>query len=169
MKVQSTMPAQSALKQEGLRERVRALTDEEADVSAVGAKQRDVVEISDEGLKLKNSIEEAKTTIKEASGDSENGPEESGRSSGMVGINTGKLARKLAAAKTKSQVRAVIAEIQRDLKECEAGKAQGMDVDEASVQAAQNLLNLANQRMGQAADRAATPEEEMAFSMAGLM
>lgn len=90
-------------------------------------------------------------------------------SSGSIGINAGKLARKLAAAKTRAQVQAVISEIQQDLKECEAGEAQGMTVDEASVQAAELLLNQAHQRMGEAVGREATPEEEMAFALAGLM
>ncbi len=95
--------------------------------------------------------------------------EESTSVGGSIGINAGKLARKLAAAKTKEQLQAVIAEIQQDLKECEAGEAQGMIVDEASVQAAQNLLNKAQQRMSSVAGREATPEEEMAFALAGLM
>ena len=87
---------------------------------------------------------------------------------GSVGINAAKLARKLAAAKTQSQIRAIIAEIQSDLKECENGVAQGMDVDEASVEAAERLLQEARQRMGQAESREATPEEEMASMLASL-
>ena len=67
-------------------------------------------------------------------------PEEETRESfsrkGSVGINAGKLARLLAAAKTRSQVRAVIAQIQADLQECESGREQCMEVDEASVEAA---------------------------------
>lgn len=86
-----------------------------------------------------------------------------------IGINAGKLARKLAAAKTKAQVRMVIAEVQQDLAECEAGRENGAIVDENSVQAAQEVLNQANQRLNEVDDREATPEEEMAFSLAGLM
>ena len=87
---------------------------------------------------------------------------------GSVGINAAKLARKLAAAKTQSQIRAIMAEIQSDLKECESGAAQGMDVDEASVEAAERLLQEARQRMGQAESREPTPEEEMASALASL-
>lgn len=86
-----------------------------------------------------------------------------------IGINAGKLARKLAAAKTKAQVQMVIAEVQQDLAECEAGRENGAIVDENSVQAAQEVLNQANQRLNEVDDREATPEEEMAFSLAGLM
>ena len=87
---------------------------------------------------------------------------------GSVGINAAKLARKLAAAKTQSQIRAIMAEIQSDLRECENGAAQGMDADEASVEAAERLLQEARQRMGQAENREPTPEEETASALASL-
>ena len=90
-------------------------------------------------------------------------------SSGRVGINAAKLARMLASAKTRSQVQAVMAKIQADLKECEVGKGQGMDVDETSVKAAERLLQEAKSRMGSAENREATPEEEMASALASLM
>lgn len=86
-----------------------------------------------------------------------------------IGINAAKLARKLAAAKTKAQVQMVVAEVQQDLAECEAGRENGAIVDENSVQAAQEVLNQANQRLNEVDNREATPEEEMAFSLAGLM
>lgn len=89
--------------------------------------------------------------------------------SGKVGINAGKLARMLAAAKTRAQVQAVMAKIQADLNECEAGEKNGMDVDEASVRAAQQLLQQAQSRMGSAENREATPEEEMAAALASIM
>ena len=75
----------------------------------------------------------------------------------------------LAAAKTRAQVQAVLAKIQADLKECDAGREQGLDVDEASVEAAEHLLQEAKSRMGQAENREATPEEEMASALASLM
>ena len=89
--------------------------------------------------------------------------------SGKVGINAAKLARMLAAAKTRSQVQAVIAKIQADLMECEAGRNNGMDVDEESVKAAEQLLVEAKFRMSSAEDREATPEEEMAAAIASFM
>ena len=90
-------------------------------------------------------------------------------SGGMVGINAGKLARMLAAAKTRSQVQAVMSKIQADLGECEAGKNQGMDVDEESVKAAKLLLQEAKTKMGTVENREATPQEEMAAALASLM
>ena len=110
---------------------------------------------------------ESAQTSEKADGEDEEG-DQSG-TSGCVGINAAKLARMLAAAKTRAQVQAVIAKIQADLKECETGKAQGMDVDEASVQAAESLLQEAKSRLGSAEDREATPEEEMASALASLM
>ncbi len=104
-------------------------------------------------------------------GDGDGGEEaegESAGSGGCVAINAAKLARMLAAAKTQAQLRSVIAQIQSDLKECDAGKAQGFDVDEASVNAAERLLQEAQSRMGQAENREATPEEEMASALASL-
>ena len=89
--------------------------------------------------------------------------------SGRVGINASKLARMLTAAKTRSQVQAVIAKIEADLRECDAGQAQGMDVDEASVEAAEQLLQEAKSRLGSVENREATPEEEMASALASLM
>lgn len=101
--------------------------------------------------------------------DGEGKPDDTPTHSGRVGINAGKLARMLSAAKTRAQVRAVIAQIQADLEECDRGQAQGMDVDEASVEAAERLLQQAQQRMGSAENREATPEEKMAWSLASLM
>ena len=86
-----------------------------------------------------------------------------------IGINDAKLARMLAAAKTRSQVQAVMDMIQSDLRECDAGKEQGYDVDEASVSAAESLLEEAKSRMSSAEDREPTPQEEMATALASLM
>lgn len=146
---------------------------------------RDSVEISKEGLEsLKNSegfTEEAVsgTEDREIAGALETAEEtEQGENSDEVtsektgtsmGINAGKLARMLAAAKTRSQVRAVIALIEADIKECDAGKAQGAEVDESSYKAAQRLLEQARSDLNKADDREATPQEEMAQALASLM
>ena len=116
--------------------------------------------------KALEATETAQASEKAGGGDEKDG--QSG-TSGCVGINAAKLARMLAAAKTRAQVQAVIAKIQADLQECEAGKEQGMDVDEASVQAAESLLQEAKSRLGSAENREATPEEEMAAALASLM
>ena len=99
----------------------------------------------------------------------EKAEEDQNKSGGMVGINAGKLARMLAAAKTRSQVQAVMSKIQSDLSECEAGKNQGMDVDEESVKAAKQLLQEAKSKMGSAENREPTPQEEMVAAIASLM
>lgn len=125
------------------------------------AEDKDVKE-TDKAEKTEEKAEDIKSA-EEESQDSES------KASGSVGINAGKLARMLASAKTRSQVQAVLAKIQSDLKECDSGRAQGLEVDEASVKAAEQLLQQANSRMGSAEDREATPEEEMAAAMAALM
>lgn len=149
---------------------------------------RDSVKISKEGLEsLKNSESFAKeaangTQDSESAGtletaeETEQGEETQGtdevtseKTSTSMGINAGKLARMLAAAKTRSQVRAVIALIESDIKECDAGKAQGADVDESSYKAAQRLLEQARSDLNKADDREATPQEEMAQALASLM
>ena len=111
-----------------------------------------------EGKGSRQSVEEQEESEKDQSG-----------SKGMVGINAGKLARMLAAAKTRSQVQAVMSKIQADLSECEAGKNQGMDVDEESVKAAKLLLEEAKSKMGSAENREPTSQEEMAAAIASLM
>ena len=123
----------------------------------IGEWQEQIVAI-EEGKNSDEAVEKQEETDKDQN-----------KSSGMVGINAGKLARMLASAKTRSQVQAVIAKIQSDLQECEAGKNNGMDVDEESVKAAEQLLQEAKSRMSSAENREATPEEEMAAALASLM
>ncbi len=111
-------------------------------------------------------LEEAAEDEETAESDEEIESESVGKS---MGINAAKLARMLAAAKTRSQVQAVMDMIQSDLRECDAGKEQGYDVDEASVSAAESLLEEAKSRMSSAEDREPTPQEEMATALASLM
>lgn len=140
--------------------------------------QEQAAEIIDEWQEQIAGIKEGKLSGQPVENEAENAEEETereetekdeNRSSGMVGINAGKLARMLAAAKTRSQVQAVMSNIQSDLSECEAGKNNGMDVDENSVKAAKLLLQEAKSKMGSAENREATPQEEMAAAIASLM
>ena len=94
--------------------------------------------------------------------------EESETISGKVGVNVGKTARKIAAAKTTSQLRAVIAEIKNDMQEVKAGIEKGW-CDESEMEKVNSLMAQAQNRMGQVEDREATPEEENMFAMASLM
>ena len=133
--------------------------------------QEHASEIIDEWQEQVAAIKEGKSaeqTAEEQEAQAEQEKDEK-KSGGMVGINAGKLARMLAAAKTRSQVQAVMSKIQSDLSECEAGKNNGMDVDEESVKAAKQLLQEAKSKMGSAENREATPQEEMAAAIASLM
>ena len=93
---------------------------------------------------------------------------ESETMSGKVGVNVGKTARKIAAAKPTSQLRAVIAEIKGDMEEVKAGIEKGW-CDESEMAKVTSLMAQAQNRMGQVEDREATPEEENMFAMTSLM
>lgn len=114
-------------------------------------------------------VENPEEPVSEQEEQTEQDETEGEQTGGCVGINADKLARMLAAAKTRSQVQAVIMKIQSDLNECEAGEKNNMDVDEASVKAAEQLLQEAKSRMSSAENREATPEEEMSAALAALM
>lgn len=88
--------------------------------------------------------------------------------SGSIGVNVGKTARKIAAAKTKEQLRTVIDEIKNDMQEVKAGIEKGW-CDETEMDKVNYLMSMAQNRMGQVEDREATPEEENMFAMASLM
>ena len=88
--------------------------------------------------------------------------------SGSIGVNAGKLARKIAAAKTTEQLRTVIAEIESDVSEVKDGIEKGL-CDQTELDKLKILMSMAQGRMGQVEDREATPEEENMFLMASLM
>jgi len=104
----------------------------------------------------------------EAEATAEESENESEIVSGKIGVNVGKTARKIAAAKTKSQLRAVIAEIKSDMQEVQAGIEKGW-CDETELDKVNSLMAMAENRMGQVEDREATPEEENLFALASLM
>lgn len=85
-----------------------------------------------------------------------------------IGVNAGKLARKISAAKTREQLRAVIAEIESDMQEVKDGITKGF-CDETELEKVKMLMAMAQNRMGQVEDREATPEEENMFALASLM
>ena len=107
-------------------------------------------------------------TTKRESEIAEDAEKESETIGGSVGVNVGKTARKIAAAKTTSQLRAVIAEIKGDMQEVKAGIEKGW-CDESEMEKVNSLMAQAQNRMGQVEDREATPEEENMFAMASLM
>ena len=121
------------------------------------------------GLSIKWVEEEIKSEeTSEAVEKEEASEEESETISGKVGVNVGKTARKIAAAKTKTQLRAVMAEIAGDMQEVKAGIEKGW-CDESEMEKVNSLMAQAQNRMGQVEDREATPEEENMFAMASLM
>ena len=121
------------------------------------------------GLSIKWLEEDTKSEgITEAGTAEDTSEKESETVSGKVGVNVGKTARKIAAAKTTSQLRAVIAEIKGDMQEVKAGIEKGW-CDESEMEKVNSLMAQAQNRMGQVEDREATPEEENMFAMASLM
>ncbi len=132
--------------------------------------ERDRVEFSDEGLAANaEEHQQEEETVEDDEAVESDGEIESESVGVSMGINAAKLARMLAAAKTRSQVQAVMDMIMSDLRECDAGKEKGYDVDEASVSAAESLLEEAKSRMSSAEDREPTPQEEMMSALASLM
>ena len=123
------------------------------------------------GLSIKWLEEDTKsegTTETGAAEAEDTSEKESETVSGKVGVNVGKTARKIAAAKTTSQLRAVIAEIKNDMQEVKAGIEKGW-CDESEMEKVNSLMAQAQNRMGQVEDREATPEEENMFALASLM
>ena len=121
------------------------------------------------GLNIKWVEEEIKSEeTSEAVGNEEASEAESETISGKVGVNVGKTARKIAAAMTKTQLRAVIAEIEGDMQEVKAGIEKGW-CDESEMEKVNSLMAQAQNRMGQVDDREATPEEENTFAMSSLL
>ena len=109
------------------------------------------------GFSVKWLEEDAKAEEMAEAEDTETASEEESETiSGKVGVNVGKTARKIAAAKTTSQLRAVIAEIKGDMQEVKAGIEKGW-CDESEMEKVNSLMAQAQNRMGQVEDREATP------------
>ena len=117
-------------------------------------KQEAALKISDEGRTALNKSLKVTT--------------EDGTMSGKVAVNAGKIARKIAAAKTQAQLRAVMAEIKGDMQEVKAGIEKGW-CNEAEMDKLDSLMSMAQNRMGQVEDREATPEEENEFALISLI
>jgi len=121
------------------------------------------------GLNIKWLEEESKSEeTQEEEEVKDTSEKESTTVSGSVGVNVGKTARKIAAAKTTSQLQTVIAEIKGDMQEVKAGIEKGW-CDETEMDKVKMLMSMAQNKMGQVEDREATPEEENMFALASLM
>lgn len=121
------------------------------------------------GLSVKWLEEDVKTEETEETEKAEGtSDKESEKVSRSIGVNVAKTARKIAAAKTTSQLRAVITEIKNDMQEVKEGIKNGW-CDESEMEKVNSLMAQAQNRMGQVEDREATPEEENMFALASLM
>lgn len=106
--------------------------------------------------------------IDQADRNTEKKTEQNEEQKGKVAVNEGKRMRQIAAAKTQAQIRAVMALLQDDLKECGDGMERG-ECDQSEVDKVHALTAAAQKRMGEVGNKEATPEEEMSFQMAGLL
>lgn len=120
------------------------------------------------GFHVKWLEEDAKPEETAQPEEAEDTEKESETIGGSVGVNVGKTARKIAAAKTKDQLRMVIAEIKSDAQEVKAGIEKGW-CDETEMDKVEMLMSMAQNRMGEVEDREATPQEENLFALASLM
>lgn len=120
------------------------------------------------GFQVKWEEENKPEETLESESTKEETEQESETISGKVGVNVGKTARKIEAAKTKTQLRAVIAEIAGDMQEVKAGIEKGW-CDESEMEKVNSLMAMAQNKMGQVEDREATPEEESMFALTSLM
>ena len=121
------------------------------------------------GLSVKWLEEDVKTEETEETEKVEDtSDKESEKVSRSIGVNVAKTARKIAAAKTTSQLRAVITEIKNDMQEVKEGIKNGW-CDKSEMEKVNSLMAQAQNRMGQVEDREATPEEENMFALASLM
>ena len=121
------------------------------------------------GLSVKWLEEDVKTEETEETEKAEGtSDKESEKVSRSIGVNVAKTARKIAAAKTTSQLRAVIVEIKNDMQEVKEGIKNGW-CDKSEMEKVNSLMAQAQNRMGQVEDREATPEEENMFALASLM
>ena len=94
----------------------------------------------------------------------ENGEASLESSKSTVGINEEKSRRQIEAAATKGDMRAVITLLEKDLQEVEDGLKKNM-CDEAEVEKAKKLIELAKQKLSQLPDRAPTAAEQTAMSV----
>jgi len=85
-----------------------------------------------------------------------------------VTVNEGKRKRQIAAAATKGDMQAIVALLEQDLQEVEAGLKENA-CDEAEVEKVKALLAEAKQMMSSLPDRASTPEEQSIMMMNTLM
>lgn len=83
-----------------------------------------------------------------------------GETNGKVGFNESKRARQLAAAQTKSEVRAILELLREDLDECKDGLAKNM-CDETEVKKVEAMIERAQKRLSEVGETAAAPSVDV--------
>lgn len=119
--------------------------------------REDSVEISPEGRLAAAEEQEAADT--------------SEKQSGKVGVNEGKRARQIAAAKNRGQVQQVLSLLQKDLADCKAGLEKGW-CDESEIAKVEALINQAKARLSQVPQESSEEDGQGGldeFAMASLM
>lgn len=139
---------------------------------------RDCVKDDEKLQALFNTLSAADAALKEKQGEvgfqgmrviiDENGEVTTESSKSTITINEEKSRRQIAAAATKGDMQAVMAHLQQDLQAVEDGLKQNK-CDEAEVEKAKKLIELAKQQMAKLPDRAPTPEESAAMSVNMLL
>lgn len=108
----------------------------------------------------------------EGSGETdEDGLDTSEKTSGKVGVNEGKRARQIAAAKNRGQVQQVLALLQKDLADCKAGLEKGW-CDESEIAKVEALINQAKARLSEVPQESSQEKSQSGldeFAMASLM
>lgn len=116
--------------------------------------REDSLEISLEGRLAAAEEQEGQTLAGSVTGDQDPAgpgaadPETSEKQGGRVGVNEGKRARQIAAAKSRGQVQQVLALLQKDLSDCKAGLEKGW-CDESEIAKVEALINQAKARLSQ--------------------
>ncbi len=135
---------------------------------------RDCVDDDKKLQSLFDNLSAADSVLKERQGEigfqgmkitiDENGEVTMESSKSTIGFNGEKIKRQMAAAATQSDMKAVLALLEQDIKELEDGLKNNM-CDEAEVEKAKKLLEQAKEKMARLPDRAPTPAEQSMMSV----
>lgn len=140
--------------------------------------QKDTLEISEQGRTALKANLKADEALEEKQGEvgfqsmkikiDDDGEVTTESTSKSVAVNEQKRRRQIAAAATRGDMQAIIALLEQDLKEVEAGLEENA-CDEREVEKVKALLSEAKQKMSSLPDREPTPEEQAIMMMNTLM
>lgn len=139
---------------------------------------RDCLTDSDKRQSLFENLKAAEEALEEKQGEvgfqsmkikiDDDGEVTTESTSKTVGVNEQKRRRQIAAAATRGDMQAIIALLEQDLQEVEAGLEENA-CDEREVEKVKALLSEAKQKMSSLPDREPTPEEQAIMMMNTLM